>query len=531
MRRAATLLGLTTLVSVSALPARADLGATGTRLSVAAGAPRFYMTYGRLEEGEVYAPITQELKRLQLSFQIEADTCTVLHKGEKVAAWPIIRSRDEIPAKPSEPFVLALGGSTYVPLKQLSKLAPIDVAWDSKGNLLAVTAGAARPVATAKPIPTAKPTSPAPQVGVRRRDDTPAPVAAAPTPDPSATGAAELRGVTLDWDGAKLKVRVQASVPVRSTMLMLRAPARIVFDFPDARWTANPQLPGSTGPVLNVRTGHPADGQARLVLEVASANLKVAGVEVEAEKTRTAQSGASPTPLSPTLERTRKILEQRGQGLKGQRVTSVRGSRGSNLFLPPPAQVEQLLDFNALPEVRNAWQYIIVHHSASPSGSAAAFDRLHRGKGWDGLAYHFVITNGNGGPDGGLEISPRWATQKHGAHAGALPGISGTDFRNGFNEFGIGICLVGNFEQKQPTERQLATLAELIRELRDEFNIPEDHVLGHGTVKGTACPGGSFPWTKLYGMMGLPAPQHLHRHPANLTVERCPWCQEQHAQK
>jgi len=42
---------------------------------------------------------------------------------------------------------------------------------------------------------------------------------------------------------------------------------------------------------------------------------------------------------------------------------------------------------------------------------------MHRAKGWDGLAYHFVITNGHGGPDGALQIIPRWWAQKHGAHA------------------------------------------------------------------------------------------------------------------
>lgn len=175
---------------------------------------------------------------------------------------------------------------------------------------------------------------------------------------------------------------------------------------------------------------------------------------------------------------------------------------------------------------QNAWQYLVIHHSASPSGNAASFDRMHRGKGWDGLAYHFVINNGHGNPDGYLEVSPRWSEQKHGAHAGAPPKTTAAELRNGFNEFGIGICLVGNFERSAPTEKQLQVLAQLVQDLRNEFDIPADHVLGHGMVKGTACPGGSFPWGKLYAMMGLPAPQHLHRHPANLTTARCPWCQE-----
>ncbi len=57
---------------------------------------------------------------------------------------------------------------------------------------------------------------------------------------------------------------------------------------------------------------------------------------------------------------------------------------------------------------RTPWRYIVIHHSATPSGNARSFDRMHRGKGWDGVAYHFVIDNGKGGPDGRLEVTHRW---------------------------------------------------------------------------------------------------------------------------
>ncbi len=45
MRPAAILAGLITIVTLAPGSARAELGAAGTRLSVAGGAPRFYMTY------------------------------------------------------------------------------------------------------------------------------------------------------------------------------------------------------------------------------------------------------------------------------------------------------------------------------------------------------------------------------------------------------------------------------------------------------------------------------------------------------
>lgn len=175
----------------------------------------------------------------------------------------------------------------------------------------------------------------------------------------------------------------------------------------------------------------------------------------------------------------------------------------------------------------NGWQYLVIHHSASPSGNAASFDRMHRGKGWDGLAYHFVITNGKGGPDGGLQVSSRWWAQKHGAHAGAMPLDTPAEERNAFNEFGIGICLVGNFEHRAPSRAQMKTLARLVTKLRTQFDIPVENVMGHRHVKSTACPGGRFPWKTLFAMTGEAQPaHHLYRHALVATYERCPWCHQ-----
>lgn len=187
-------------------------------------------------------------------------------------------------------------------------------------------------------------------------------------------------------------------------------------------------------------------------------------------------------------------------------------------ILPPdvPAIEPDRLD-------RNYWQYIVIHHSASPSGNAAAFDRMHRGKGWDGLAYHFVIDNGRGGPDGHLEIGARWWKQKHGAHAGGLRYAPAVE-RNCYNEFGIGICLVGNLEQRPPTPAQMDTLVRLVGQLQNEFGIEEEAILGHRHVRQTACPGRYFPWKALFARLGLPEPTHLFQHSASGTTDRCPWC-------
>jgi hypothetical protein len=133
--------------------------------------------------------------------------------------------------------------------------------------------------------------------------------------------------------------------------------------------------------------------------------------------------------------------------------------------------------------VSRTWRHIVVHHSASASGSAAEFDKYHREhNGWDGLGYHFVIGNGNGTGDGVVEVGYRWTRQMQGAHAGVAE----------YNQAGIGICLVGDFEHGgPPTARQMASLQRLIRFLQSETGIPATSVIGHGEVPGkkTDCPG------------------------------------------
>lgn len=127
------------------------------------------------------------------------------------------------------------------------------------------------------------------------------------------------------------------------------------------------------------------------------------------------------------------------------------------------------------------WQWIVVHHSATPNGCASAFDREHRNKGWDELGYHFVIGNGTLTRDGQIEVGSRWPKQKWGAHAKTAD--------QQFNNFGIGICLVGNFEVERPSQAQLQSLARLTAYLMSTYHIPADRVIGHGQTKPTDCPG------------------------------------------
>lgn len=154
----------------------------------------------------------------------------------------------------------------------------------------------------------------------------------------------------------------------------------------------------------------------------------------------------------------------------------------------------------------HGWNYIVIHHSATNEGSAASFDEYHRSvKHWvNGLGYDFVIDNGHLTHDGAftpsrngtIEVGPRWIKQITGAHAG-------TDKSNKYNEEGIGICLVGDFNKTAPTAEQMAALIELIRWLQKEYDIPQKNVIGHRDVPwaSTDCPGRNFPMSRVKAML------------------------------
>ncbi len=121
------------------------------------------------------------------------------------------------------------------------------------------------------------------------------------------------------------------------------------------------------------------------------------------------------------------------------------------------------------------WEYIIIHHSATDEGSSLYFDKYHQGKGWKGIGYHFVISNGT-------------RDKQDGSHCRA----------GNMNERAIGICLAGNFNGKYVSSKQLDALAYLVNILRRYYKIPLKRIMGHNRVSGarTECPGKNFPWAK-----------------------------------
>jgi N-acetylmuramoyl-L-alanine amidase len=127
------------------------------------------------------------------------------------------------------------------------------------------------------------------------------------------------------------------------------------------------------------------------------------------------------------------------------------------------------------------WQWIIIHHTATSFGNAAIVTRWHIDRGFDEMGYHFLIGNGTNSGDGQVEVGTRWPKQKWGAHTKTPD--------NRFNDFGIGICLVGNFDVQYPSAAQMRSLDRLVAYLMKTYHIPPDHILGHNNCKSTDCPG------------------------------------------
>lgn len=150
-----------------------------------------------------------------------------------------------------------------------------------------------------------------------------------------------------------------------------------------------------------------------------------------------------------------------------------------DLFLPPKAD--------------RAWRYVVIHESASVNGGLARIDAVHRKlKGYTGCGYHFVIGNGSDTPDGRIEVAERWSNQAAGAHCrdAKTPEV---------NEYGIGICLVGDFNASPPTDRQIESLKALIAYLRDRYRLPHENIGTHSLFasRPVACPGTRFPSTEI----------------------------------
>ncbi len=139
------------------------------------------------------------------------------------------------------------------------------------------------------------------------------------------------------------------------------------------------------------------------------------------------------------------------------------------------------------PVKRGRWKHIVIHHSGVDEGNVKGMDRYHREVRHmeNGLAYHFVIGNGDGMRDGEIAVGRRWHQQLDGGHLRS----------ESQNKVAIGICLVGNFDKESPTASQMKSLNALVKALMKRTQLSTGAVKTHRQINviGTRCPGTKFP--------------------------------------
>lgn len=131
------------------------------------------------------------------------------------------------------------------------------------------------------------------------------------------------------------------------------------------------------------------------------------------------------------------------------------------------------------------WERVVLHGTGNATGSTRRLKRyLNDVRGVpEGLAWHFVIGNGEGSADGLIEATDGWKR--------ALPAASGGD--PGLRYTSISVCLAGDFHERPPTKAQLEALDELLDYISVKLgNIP---VATHADARGerAGCLGEMFP--------------------------------------
>jgi hypothetical protein len=156
-------------------------------------------------------------------------------------------------------------------------------------------------------------------------------------------------------------------------------------------------------------------------------------------------------------------------------------------------------------------RFLLVHHSASHTGHTSAdapailrsFYDYHTGpdKGWNDIAYNFLIDAGGGAWEG---------------RAGSLDGPVAGDATGGNQGFSQLVCVIGDYNTAQPSQASLSTLVALLAWLADRYrldtgptsqvtftsrgsnvwpsgtSVTTPTITGHRSMSRTSCPGANL---------------------------------------
>lgn len=126
---------------------------------------------------------------------------------------------------------------------------------------------------------------------------------------------------------------------------------------------------------------------------------------------------------------------------------------------------------------------IIIHHSATASGSAFAFARYHvEQKDWPGIGYHYVID---------------------GVHIKKCNYLNTVSYHcRGENHHSVGICVVGNFDRTSPTDNDYMLIIKAIRAIDNELILRDPvPVEFHRDHSSKTCPGIHFDGERFYHLL------------------------------
>lgn len=133
----------------------------------------------------------------------------------------------------------------------------------------------------------------------------------------------------------------------------------------------------------------------------------------------------------------------------------------------------------------NRPRYIVVHHTGGTDANPLADTSHHtfeivdnhhrrlwnfRSKLGHYIGYHYFIDK-NG------KVTQGRADNEEGAHT------------RGYNSISIGVCLAGNFDATDPTEKQIKSLTGLLKKLSKVHNIQPTSIVPHRRFSNKTCYG------------------------------------------
>lgn len=136
---------------------------------------------------------------------------------------------------------------------------------------------------------------------------------------------------------------------------------------------------------------------------------------------------------------------------------------------------------------------IVIHHSLTDDGKTLSWQAIRdyhiKTNGWRDIAYHYGIELVNDH----VEILVGRMIDEEGAHCKERQ----------MNHRGIGICIVGNFDQAPPPKDKWDAAVDLTKALMRTLGIPAREVYGHGEICGyKSCPGKLFDMNKFRAQLG-----------------------------